>query len=301
MSKRHHSEIPDFLIQNLNNGQPMSRADVSEIDEILNAASGFKYPDSNVDAQWASFRSKIATPMEVITPRKKIFKLEMFRWVAAAVVVFVLGIAVSNYYSNSNGFSAVYATSDNISNIRLPDGTTVVLSQNSELVVNAINDTKRELWLKSGQAYFNVSHNNLPFTVETSKGRVSVLGTEFNISSYKNERFQVYLKKGKIEMSLKTGKVMMKPGELLSENDNQTYSITSINDNRALAWIDNKLVFENTSLSEIISVLESNFNVKFIYDEKLKDEKFNLHVEELNAEQVAELLSKLTNSKVSVQ
>ncbi len=301
MSKQGQHELPDFLIQNLSEGKPLSEAEVSKIDLIWNTASKYDYTSTSVDEQWSKFRAQVGAPMEVVQKPKKIFKFEMFRWVAAAVVVLVLGVAINNYYNSDAGFSGVYMTQENKQSIQLPDGSTIVLNKNSELIVNAINDSKRELLLKSGQAYFKVTHNNLPFTVQTPKGKISVLGTEFDVNAYSGEKFAVYLKNGKIEMELKTGKIQMKPGELLKESSNNSYSLQSINDNREYAWIDNKLVFENTTLAEIISVLESSFNVKFVYDEKLKDEKYNVHVEELNAEQVAELLSKLTNSKVSVQ
>lgn len=301
MSKRSKHELPEFLIQNLSEGKPMSDAELSSIDKILDAASGFKYPETAVDTQWNNFRSRLGAPMEVVQKPVKRFQFAMFRWVAAAVVVLVIGLAINDFYRSDAGFTAVYTTKENKQTVQLPDGSTVVLNSNTQLIVNTMNDKKRELILKSGQAFFTVTHNDLPFTVQTGKGKISVLGTEFDVNAYNHEHFAVYLKKGKIEMELKDRKLTLKPGQLLSENDAHQMTIKDISDNREYAWIDNKLVFENTTLAEIIRVLESNYHVKFVYDEKLKDEKYNLNIDELSAEQVAELLSKLTNSKVSIQ
>lgn len=295
-----HSKVPEFLIRNLNDGNPLSESELAHIQGIIEKSSSFQYPETDVDAQWTRFKSRIGAPMEVtyVKPRKHNFA--MFRWVAAAVVVLMLGIAIKDYYTHQSGFSAVYVTKDDKRTVQLPDGSTIVLNQNTELMVNAMNEHRRELVLKSGQAFFTVVHNDLPFVVQTPKGKISVLGTEFDIKAYKDQQFAVYLKKGKIEMKLATGNLILKPGQLLAE-DKGEFALKSISDNREYAWIDNKLVFENTSLSEIVTVLESNFKVKFVYEERLKDEKFNLSVGELNAEQIAEVLSKLTHSQVTIQ
>lgn len=303
MANKNPIEIPDFVIQNLNEGKPLSGEDMGAIEGILGAAESYSYPDADTDAQWVKFRSRIESqPLQVT--KKPVIKRQfaMFRWVAAAVVVFVLGIGIRQYYvSNDPGFTATYKSGNSSQTINLPDGSELVLNKLTELEVKKMNGRERVVELKSGQAFFNIRHNDLPFLVETPKGNIMVLGTEFDVKAYKNERFSVFLKKGKIEMKLNDEVVEMKPGQLLNENENNEYVLSSISDNRAYSWLDNKLIFENTSLAEVISVLESNYKVKFNYDENLKDEKVNLKIESLSADQVADLLSKTLNSKVSVE
>lgn len=298
MSQSENHNIPDFLLKSLSEDKPLSSKGMEQVGGIWHASSGFQYPEVDLDSKWSHFKSSIGADMQV-THRGP--RYAMFRWVAAAVVLLVFGFAISQYYFTDPGFTAIYKTSTEKQQVKLPDGTELLLNSNTELLVNTINDERREIMLKSGQAYFSVKHNDLPFVVITPKGNISVLGTEFDVKAYKGQQFSVYLRKGKIQFNRSTGTLSIKPGQMLSEGVDGKMTLTTVSERLALAWKDGQLIFENTSLSEIIQALESKFGVKFIYDEKFKDEKYNVNAEDLTASQVAELLSKLTNSTVSVQ
>ena len=301
MSKPKSNQLPDYLIQNLNADKPMSDNEHAVLEQIWASSSTFNYEAADTEAQWQKFKAQIETPAISMqdAPKKQ---FAMFRWAAAAIVLLVAGIGITQYYGGEDkGFTAVYRSSDDIQNIHLPDGSDIVLNAQSELIVNTMNATKRELVLKYGEAFFKVAHNNTPFSVKTIKGTITVLGTEFNINAYPKSLFSVFLKTGKIDMRFSGKTVTLQPGQCLQENDKHQLQLLKYSDNRNYAWLDNKLIFDSTSLSEVISVLETTYKVKFVYDLQMKDEKVNLTIENLNAEQVAELLSKTLNSKVTVQ
>jgi transmembrane sensor len=65
--------------------------------------------------------------------------------------------------------------------IRLPDGSTVVLGGSTEMAVH-FADGKRSIRLEKGEALFTVAHDrNHPFIVEAGNGSVTAVGTEFNV------------------------------------------------------------------------------------------------------------------------
>ena len=65
--------------------------------------------------------------------------------------------------------------------ILLSDGTEVILNSESELTYNrSYNKNNRSVHL-IGEAYFSVQKGNIPFNVLTPHGKISVLGTSFNI------------------------------------------------------------------------------------------------------------------------
>jgi ferric-dicitrate binding protein FerR (iron transport regulator) len=286
--------IPKFLLHTDEGKKPLSSDDINEIEHILNVSEGYQFTPNDIDLKWNSFASQIATPMQVV---KKPLRFAMFRWVAAAVVILTFGIGVWQFYDNkANTFTAVYTTQLNSEFVKLPDGSEVLLNKGTELEVVAINKHRRVLRLKSGEAFFKVIHNNLPFRVLTDEGQVSVMGTEFIVKNRIDRPFSLYLKSGKIEFQSGDEKVVLKPGDYLEEEHSGDFSIHAITDTRATAWMDGKLSFDNTYLSEIISGLESVYQVKFNYDKTLAAEKLTISFDDLSAIQAAELLSKTMNS-----
>lgn len=298
MSDPNLKHLPGFLLENLSVDKPLSDNEKAVLETIWSSSANFQYEAADTDAQWSKFKAQI--DQSQTSGKRKQFA--MFRWAAAAVVLIVAGIGISQYLGGEDkGFTAIYHTGNTKQTVHLPDGSDVILNAQTELVVNTLNASKRELVLKYGEAFFKVSHNNTPFSVKTVKGTITVLGTEFNVNAYPKDLFSVFLKQGKIDMTFSGKTLTLQPGQCLQENSKHQLQLLQLSDNRNYAWLDNKLVFDSTALSEVITVLESTYKVKFVYDQQMKDEKINITIENLTAEQVAELLSKTLNSKVSVE
>ncbi len=158
--------------------------------------------------------------------------------------------------------------------VTLPDQSTVVLNGNSRirLVNDWGTDRPRTVQLE-GEAFFSVVHtrSHQPFVVRTSdQFAVQVLGTQFNVSS-RQSGTKVILNEGRIELDLRDArapadparKVVMQPGELVEFKDNPTaYTRRMVNAEVFSAWTDNKLILQNTSLREIITVLEESYGFR---------------------------------------
>jgi transmembrane sensor len=301
MSKQFSNSFPEYLKSNLEEGSALPEQDIQIYDAIWNQASQFKYPEANTELQWSKLKAGI-TNEKITVVKTKQLKYYMFRWVAAAVIVLVCGIGFYQFKLGSdNGFTGVYTTLDNQEKVILPDGSTVVLNENSELNVEAYNAYKRNVVLVKGEAYFNVNRDQRPFVVATQNGSIKVHGTQFNINAYNQNNFEVFLKEGKIEWIKGTQDVFLKPGQLLKSNQSGKYSIQDLNDNRSTIWLDDKLVFKNSNFKEMIQVLEAHYEVKFVYDAALENEVVTISCQDLNAEQVASLLSKTLNTQITVK
>jgi ferric-dicitrate binding protein FerR (iron transport regulator) len=158
--------------------------------------------------------------------------------------------------------------------VTLPDGSTVVLNGNSRIrLVNDWGADRPRTVQLEGEAFFSVVHtrNHQPFVVRTSdRFAVQVLGTQFNVSS-RQSGTKVILNEGRIELDLRDAhapagparKVVMQPGELVEFKDNPTaYTRRMVNAEVFSAWTDNKLILQNTSLREIITVLEESYGFR---------------------------------------
>ena len=106
------------------------------------------------------------------------------------------------------------------SEIILPDGTKVQLNGATTIRYD-VNDTEQRLVHLSGEAFFDVAKSpDCPFRVMVNDFQIEVLGTSFNVNTYK---------KDVIETSLLTGKIKISGGSLpheytLTPGEKATYS-----------------------------------------------------------------------------
>lgn len=301
MSDRSPYQIPKFLNQALNDGQPFSEKDEKAILDIFAAADKFQYPNARTESNWEALKSRIENPLTIT--KKPTRQFPIYRWAAAAIVV--LGLCIGLWQYNTGGsenFTAIYKTGATSQVISLPDHSTVELNANSELYVKCINDKERQVTLVDGEAYFIVTHNDLPFTVETNKGTVSVMGTEFNVRNRHDKPFSVALKKGKVRFQNPAGEIELKPGECVKENKNGTFVVSSVNVENQFPFRNDNLTFDGVALSEIIKELEGHYGVKFVYEHKLDDERVKISFKEnMKAVEAAKLLSATLGSKVTIE
>ena len=299
MDSKRTFRVPDFIVHENGQDAAMSDREIQDIERLLDAASSFKYPQTNVDQQWLKFTSNIGVTMQV---SKRPRKFGMFRWVAAAVVILTIGLGFWHYKNpNQNNAIMVLQSKANLIKKKLTDGTEVLLNKGTVLEIKSLSNQSRVLELKTGEVFFSVVHNDVPFKVITDKGIVTVTGTEFDVKNNPNEVFSIYLKKGSIQFETNNKIVSLNPGDYLQETGIGEFTVTRISDSRAGVWMDGNLSFDNTLLSEMVKVLEETYKVKFKYDESLSNEKLTITFAGLNAEQAAELLSKTLNSSVSIQ
>ena len=156
-------------------------------------------------------------------------------------------------------------------NLRLSDGTMVWLNSGSKLVYPAVFHGKtREVYLE-GEAIFEVTHNaQKPFKVQSSNQEIEVLGTVFNVSSYKDDKFMyTVLKSGsvRINYSNKTKTVKLKPGTLASYDPVSAETRTkAVNVNDYFSWRDGFLNFKKDNLKFIMTKLSRYYNVEIVIE-----------------------------------
>lgn len=159
-----------------------------------------------------------------------------------------------------------------VSSFQLPDGSKVWMNAGSYLRYPAtFASAKREIFLE-GQGYFEVTHNPAkPFVVKVDQGySVEVLGTEFNITAYRNEDLiETTLVEGSVKLNLgssadKMVSQILKPKEkAVYKKKDRLLSISSINPNYETAWKDGKILFKQHPMEEVLKILSRHYNVQF--------------------------------------
>lgn len=159
--------------------------------------------------------------------------------------------------------------------IVLPDGSKVWLAADSRLKYpRHFAGNRRNLYLE-GEAFFEVTRNpQKPFVVQLETGAVRVLGTSFDIKSYKSNP--------EITTSVATGKVAFIPPHsdghdtvFLTPNKKAIYHTklgkTTVKETDALAdkaWIDGILLFDALTLEEIAVTLERYYGKTVQFKDK---------------------------------
>ena len=154
----------------------------------------------------------------------------------------------------------------------LSDGTKVMLNAESEFKYPIRFEGKyREVYLSSGEAYFEVAHNaSNPFVVHSGDMKTKVLGTSFNVRAYKNEDvISTTLVEGKVQIESdkdKSFKMVMSPNQQsVYRISDANYSIREVNVKHHIAWKDGRFVFHKRRLGTILDDISRWYDVKLFY------------------------------------
>ncbi len=198
--------------------------------------------------------------------------ISVLKYLSAAIVLIAISVA---FYLFPTGDTMTFVASEQNKYIVLPDGSDVVLSPYSQLVVNSgFNDSNRDISLKGG-GYFNVVKNkNLPFKIDLEKGNVEVLGTTFYVKQ-DNQQLDVKLVSGVLKVTDKNSK-----SEIINDNQEARVSSTiEIDSNLSFEETDLKfddLVFKDITLGGAIQEINNIYNKEII---KIADDSDSLKQE----------------------
>jgi len=219
-------------------------------------------------------------------------QFKKYKYILYSAAAVFLVVALISSYSMFNGsvnnkaaqetqFVTVSTKFGNQKELTLRDGSKVFLNANSSLRIPKQSGKNYDLRLK-GEAYFSISHNpegkKREVTIHTEDGHISVVGTEFNVNTYKKGT-EVVLKKGKVLIGVEDSTSddtemlqVMKPGQRSHFLANKgKASIHNVNTAVYISWITHKLEFDQTSVSNIATRLENIYGIRIEVDPAVKD------------------------------
>ncbi|SMC98118.1 FecR family protein [Pedobacter nyackensis] len=191
--------------------------------------------------------------------------------------------------------------------IVLPDGTRVWLNAGSSLTYRTSLKSslgERKVGLV-GEAYFEVikMKQKMPFIVKTDKQEVLVLGTHFNINSYKDEPdTKTTLLEGSVKVFSKGGDAILKPGQQ-SVTSSSTIQLSTADIDQAVAWKNGEFMFAKEDLAGIMKKIARWYNVEVVYaDQQLENKIFNGTISKFkNVSQVLKMLEKTGEVKFKIE
>lgn len=153
---------------------------------------------------------------------------------------------------------------EQVATVFLPDSSKVILNANSSIKMWTTGwlKKKREMTL-TGEANFNIkklasSGRYYKLLVHTNSGTIEVTGTSFNVFS-RGSKTKVYLKAGGIKLNdlPDLPVILMHPGDYIQYDVmDKTISKNKVAPEKIDSWTLNKVVFDKTPFSDVLSHLK---------------------------------------------
>jgi transmembrane sensor len=159
--------------------------------------------------------------------------------------------------------------------VSLPDGSTVDLNTSTELLVE-YTDEQRRIAMLHGEAFFDVARDeSRPFIVAAGHGAIRAVGTGFAVRLKSPDLVAVTVTEGIVEVThssvVRPDTAQAEPPTLRSgqraEYDRQDTRIESVPQDeleRAQAWRRGLLIFENSSLFEVIDEVHRYTEIRLV-------------------------------------
>ncbi|QEC42408.1 FecR family protein [Pseudobacter ginsenosidimutans] len=179
----------------------------------------------------------------------------------------------------------------------LPDGTKVWLNANSSIRYPVeFAGHERKVYI-AGEAYFEVAKDmRRPFFVNVNNiADVEVLGTEFNVNAYDNEKLiRTTLINGSVRVAAleteprtdgRLNELILKPGQeaqvaniTAAQKQRQGKNPISLSDEvdieKVTAWKNGFFNFENADIGEVMRQLERWYDIEVVYENSVPDIDF---------------------------
>lgn len=278
----------------------------------------------------------IESEVKKIARKTKVRKILIYSSSLAAVftIAFLLGSYLSIFEEKSTyvpqtkyTYNEIKAPFGSNAEIKLPDGTVVLLNAGSTLKYrNDFNLSNRNLSLV-GEAYFTVARNvDIPLNVSTGNISIKAVGTEFNVKAYEDEAIiETTLIEGKIEITQEgkdkeNNKLMDLTPNQKAVYTKETNSFTlekikspdamiaspvnSVSGNNLVApkddvaeevaWTQGKLIIRGEGLDNLCVDLQRKYDVYFVFNnDEIKKYRFSGVLLDETLEQVLSVI-KLT-------
>lgn len=182
----------------------------------------------------------------------------------------------------------------------LPDSTSVWLNAATTIrFPSRFSKDKREVYLE-GEAYFDVTHDaKAPFIVHTGLQTTKVLGTKFNIASYRGQQTDIVtLVEGSVEASSRRNeKIRLTPGHQARIGDRISYAAI---DNAAdvSAWRNGEFYFDNTPIAEVMMMIGRWYNVEVDLNNLPPNKLTGLISRNVPLNQLLDLIETTSNVKI---
>lgn len=231
------------------------RDDYADFNKIIEEVEDLDIPAFSEEHSW----QKLLAKKQANPPKKLVRKLKWPIYAAAASIAILLSIGIAIML----GQQTYTTTNGQILAIHLPDASQIQLNVSSTIRYNSfLWRFKRKLALE-GEAFFEVEKGNT-FSVVVPSGKVSVLGTSFNVWA-RNQQLEVVCHTGKVSVQSADKSEILQAGEkaIAANGVLDRSSVSSLT--KGPSWMEGLSKLEEVSVKRILEELEYQFNIEVAY------------------------------------
>lgn len=200
--------------------------------------------------------------------KKKTFS-PYLKYMAAASILFLVGLGFYFKPTVIAEKQLSFKTSDTPKSIQLSDGSKIYLAANSLFQYpEKFQGEERKVSLLKGNAFFEVAKDKKhPFIITSRDIKTRVVGTSFHIQLSKS-KCEVIVVTGKVNVSGKGQSVdLVLNEEALFESHKLTKQ--QADKSFLVNWYNTDVTLNQTTLKQVITILQYKYGVSFHYDNKL--------------------------------
>lgn len=154
--------------------------------------------------------------------------------------------------------------------IVLSDGTKVYLNSASKLRFPFyFSGNKREVFIE-GEAYLEVAKDaGKSFVVHTPLTDIQVLGTRFNVNTYRDNTVRTSLLEGSVALrAAGRDSVRLVPGQEAVYLNGKGFTADKFDESELLSWRDGVFYFQNEQLQELSAIITRWYGVEVTFERK---------------------------------
>jgi transmembrane sensor len=260
-------QILQRLLLQFRGGQEMEEAAFNEIlDRSLHRLHNV---GPETDQQWLRLQRALAesnTDATPIKPRSTPLAALAPRLALGVVIVAAAIVGVYLYFSSTQRSPDTFATGKGEQKeVVLGDGSRVILSYMTQLVVPKFRPGKPRRVSLTGEAYFRVQPSETPFIISTEYAGVQVVGTEFNLRA-RGGALEVAVIAGIVKVSaVKDGKdstlLLSQHQMALCSREGFPTRIGDMSSSEYPGWMHGKIFLDRTPFLVACREIEMRFDI----------------------------------------
>ena len=230
----------------------------------------------------------------------------MLVWASSAAAVLALTFFAWQFYNKNNADTSladkqiVNVPYNRVMHLTLPDSSKVWLNAGSVFRYPKVFSAKnRTVELVEGRAFFDVKHEiGHPFIVKTKNLNVTVLGTSFDVRSYKKEgTTRVAVVTGRVGITMpnavnKKAIFLLPSQQIVLSNVTKVATTGVVNDVKVTEWTKNNFVFEQESLANVFKLLEKEYKTTIVVnDQELLNKRIHITINNQHLDTIMQILS----------
>jgi transmembrane sensor len=236
---------------------------------------------------------------------KRLYIKKIVIYFSAAAVLTALSFLLLSILSVNQNAELTYRTGTNeIKKVVLPDGNEVWLNRNTQLIYsnNKLNHCEIKI---EGEVWFTINSENCQdYQIIAANTKIFLKTGNFNLKAVPNsENVIITVEKGEVSVcdSSSNGlSMLIKKGDCCKVHKSSKLVSSGQNeDNNYLAWKTHKIVFNDTPMYTVVSVLSEIYNTKIeINNESIENCKITSTIENQSLDKIMDKINSLVKTEI---